>query len=153
MLTYHFDKLEAWGDEVFVTDYKTTTKPLTAAFWDSYAPNMQIDNYDLIAATMFRQMNIRGVVVEGVSLKKSGVEFGRHTYYKTEGQREEQAELVTEVIRKAERYAETGHWPMNKRSCWLCPFKKVCARDPAERNRMLRADFTKGERWDPLKAR
>lgn len=153
LLTGHNDYLGAFGEELWTVDNKTTTKGLSTKFWEGYSPHYQIDTYDLTAALAYPNLPIRGVMLDAAQVTTDGVRFGRHPFYKTEAQREEHLETIRFWIRQAEAFAEANSYPMNKRNCWLCPFKNVCNKDPEERERFLRADFTKREIWNPLTPR
>lgn len=153
ILTYNFDYIGEWGTERFITDNKTTTKTLNAQFFETYSPDTQFDTYDLIGSLMFPALDIRGTMVEAAQLLTEGVEIGKHPYYKSEAQREEHFKDLLLWISTAERYAVEGYWPMNKRSCWLCPFKRVCSQSPEMRDGFLKSNFQKQERWNPLRER
>lgn len=153
ILAFHLDYIGKFGEELFITDNKTTSHALNAAFWQGYSPSMQLDNYDLFGSLLFPDLPIRGVMLDAIQVSANSVRFGRHPFYKTESQREEQWKLIEWWIKQAERYAEEGFWPMNKRNCWQCMFKGVCSKPPEERAKWLAADFVKREPWNPLKER
>lgn len=149
----HMDQIGVFGDERFVVDQKTTTKGLNQAFFDSYDPNVQFDTYDLVGKTLYPDLEIKGVLIDAAQTMVGGARFARYPYYKTEAQSEEHLGDIGRWIATAEQYAVDGHWPMNKANCWRCPFKNVCNKDPAARERLLKADFKKEPRWNPLKTR
>lgn len=153
MLTYNFDYIGQFGEELFITDNKTTTKTLNQEYFDTYSPDTQFDTYDLIGSVAFPALDIKGTMVDAISLTISGVEFGKHAYYKTEEQREEHFHDLEVWLGIAEQYALAGYWPMNKRNCWLCPFKRVCSLPPKLREGYLKSNFEKGKVWDPLAQR
>lgn len=153
MLTWNFDYIGQMGSELFIVDNKTTRKTLNAQFFDTYSPDTQFDTYSMLATLAYPGLNIRGVMVDAVQVMVGGVELGRHPYYKSEEQHEEHLHDLGWWIRAAEQYATESYWPMNKRSCWLCPFKKVCSQSPSQRDGYLASNFTKGPRWDPLHER
>lgn len=153
ILCGHLDYLGEFATELFVVDNKTTTKPLNQKLWDSYSPSTQFDTYDLVGTLLFPDLDIKGVMIDAAQVQTGGSQYMRHPYYKTEGQRQEHLETVHYWIEQAEmlatKYADKDY-PMNKRSCWICQFKGICDKDPKERGRWLRADFVKGEPWNPL---
>lgn len=153
LLTWNFDYIGQWGDELFITDNKTTSKTLNGQFFDAYAVDTQFDTYDMVGSIAFPDLNIRGTMVDAVQVTAGGVDFGRHPYYKDEHQREEHLKDLDIWIGLAEQFALADYWPMNKRNCWLCPFKQVCAKPPADREYALKGAFVKGERWNPLRQR
>lgn len=149
VFAYNLDYIGQWGDELFIVDNKTTSKPLNDMYYSGFAVDTQFDSYDLIGSMMFPDLPIRGTMVEAVSLSAQGVDIGLRPFYKTEAQREEHLNDLGEWIADAERSAEAGYWRMNKRSCWLCPMKAVCAQSPKMRDGYLRSNYEKGPRWDP----
>lgn len=153
LLTWNFDYIGVFGDETFIVDNKTTGKPLDAKYFDAWSPDTQFDTYSMVASVMFPDSHIAGVMVDAIQLLVGGVEFGRKPYYKTEAQHEEHLKDLGQWIADAEQSAETGYWRMNKQSCWLCPFKHVCSKDPDLREAHLQANFTKGVPWDPTHER
>ena len=156
ILAGHFDYIGTFGDEAFIVDNKTTTKTLASGargLWSNYEPHPQIDTYDLVGTILYPDLDIQGVMLDAAQTMVSGARFGRHPYYKTEAQREEHWRTIEFWIKQAERFAQDDYWPMNKRNCWLCPFKTVCSRDPADRERVLSENFVKREEWNPLEKR
>lgn len=151
-LNGHLDYFGRFGEEVFPVDNKSTTKTLDKAFFGGYNPSLQLDNYDLMVSILYPGM-AEGVAVDAAQTMVSGARFARRLFYKTESQREEQLRTVHEIIDHMEVAAETGNYHMNKRNCWLCPFKDVCSKPPEGRERALEAQFTKGELWNPLRSR
>lgn len=154
ILTGHFDYIGVFGSENWITDNKTTTKTLSDKFWQGYSPHYQLDTYDLFGSLMFPDLDLQGVLIDAAQVTATKPPaFARHTFRKTEEQREEHWRNVEFWIKQAEQFALAGYWPMNKRSCFLCPFAKICNKDPAFREQYLRADFQKRERWNPLQER
>lgn len=153
LLTWNFDYIGQWGSELFITDNKTTTKTLNDKYFQQYSPDTQFDTYSMIATLAFPALDIKGTMVDAVQIMVDSVAFGLHPYYKTEEQHEEHLHDLKVWIEQAERYALAGYWPMNKRSCWLCPFKAACSMAPSQRQGYLASNFQKQERWDPLHER
>lgn len=152
ILAGYLDGIYKFGEEHFVVDHKTTGKGLTRRFFDGFSPDIQVDLYDLVGSLLFQGLNLRGVIIDAAQLLIGGVRFGRGINYRTEAQREELLAELEWWIRQAERYAEEGYWPMNRRNCWLCPFKGVCSESPENRARALAAQFEK-RHWNPLEDR
>lgn len=153
LLTWNFDYIGQWGSELFVVDNKTTKKTLDAKFFGQYSPDTQFDTYSLVATLAYPGINVRGVMVDAVQIMVGGIEFGRFPYYKNEEQHEEHLGDLQDWIEDAERSATKGYWRMNKRSCWLCPFKQVCSLPPNQREGFLASNYEKQERWDPTHER
>lgn len=153
MLTYNLDHIGQFGTELFIGDNKTTKKTLNDAFFNGYNPDTQFDTYDVIASVAYPDLDMAGVLCEGIQLLVSGVEFGKRIYYKTEEQREEHLNDMHHWFLDAELSAIQGYWRMNKRNCWLCPMSGVCSKPASQRQSILEARFEKQERWDPLQQR
>lgn len=156
LLCGHIDYIGVLGEEKWIVDNKTTTKTLNQKFYAGYNPSMQFDTYDLLGTLALPDLDLQGVMIDAAQTLVGGANFGRREYRKTEALREEQLETILFWIKQAEGFARDyggKPWPMNKRNCWLCAFKRVCATDPKYRQRELESTFKKGERWNPLKAR
>lgn len=150
ILAAHLDYIGVFGGDILPVDNKTTTKSLNDRFWSGYNPSMQLDTYDMMVNVLYPDLHTAGVLVDAAQVLQSTSNFARRTFYKTEGQRQEQWETIEFWIKQAERYAEAHHWPMNKRSCWLCPFNQICRMDPEVRQVYLDQSFPKRDRWNPL---
>lgn len=154
VLSGHLDEISEFADELFVSDNKTTKKPLDEDFFSSYAPNIQFDTYDLLARTVFPDLPIQGVVIDAIQLLKEAVRTGKHIYYKTEAQREEHLKMIGFWLTQAEIFAEHNYYPMNKRNCGFCHFRRICALSPEDRPRALeQSSLTKQEPWSPISRR
>jgi len=153
ILTWNFDYIGVFGDEKYIVDNKTTAKSLDDKFFDAYSPDTQFDNYDLIASIAFPALDIKGMMIDAVQMLVGGFEFGRRAYAETETQREEHLADLRVWLNDAEHSALTGYWRMNKRNCWLCPFKQVCSQAPENREAFLKNHFNKGPVWDTLQER
>lgn len=149
----HLDNLGTHAGQLYVVDAKTTARSLGMGYRDGLSPNHQFDTYDLAATIMFPDLEFAGVLVDAASLLKSGVNFGVVPLHKTDAMRNEWLDDIEYWIREAERYAEADHWPMNKRNCWLCEFKKICSIEKGKREMFLRSNFERRERWNPLEER
>lgn len=153
VLAYNLDYIGNFGYEQFIVDNKSTTKPLNDKFFNAYSPETQFDTYDMVASLAFPALDVKGVLLDGIQVMVGGVEFGRRPYYKTEAHREEHLEDLGHWLRYAEDLAVRGYWPMNKRSCWLCPFARVCELPPSLRQGFLKSNFVKQPRWNPAAER
>lgn len=148
----HMDAIKTHGVDPFVTDNKTTKSYLGAAYWKQFAPNGQVDGYDLAGTLLFPDLGIKGVAIEAAQVTQEGARFATQVFYRTEGQREETLHEIGWWIKQAERFAEENYWPMNKTNCKMCVFNGICSKDPAMRDRYLKADFHQ-KRWNPLQER
>lgn len=152
LLVGHLDSIMEFGNERFISDNKTTKKPLNRLYYSQYSPNIQMDTYDLAGATLFREANIRGILIEGAQTLAAGNKYGIGVVYGSDPRREEYLHDLRYWLNQAEHYAREDYWPMNRASCYLCPFKGVCSKDPRERAAYLERDFHKAP-WNPLEER
>lgn len=148
----YLDGVCSFAGERFFRERKTTKSGLTKQYWNGFAPNMQIDTYDLAGSAIPEMRDVRGVLIEAGQTLESGSRFGRHVEYRRDAQREEHQAQIGELLRDAERYAESGHWPMHKSQCKFCPFSGICAMEPGKREQFLEQNFSRS-RWNPLEER
>lgn len=154
ILSGHMDGIKRFSaSESFITDNKTTGTFIGPYYWKQYSPNIQVDIYDLAGSLLYPALGIKGVAIEATQLFANGTaRFAIHPFYRTEGQREETLSEIGWWLKQAERYATENYWPMNKTNCKICNFNGICSKDPAQRERFLKADFVQN-RWDPSKER
>jgi len=160
-LAGHIDYIGRFGNEIGPVDNKTTGHTLNGGFFAKYAPSTQFDTYDVAAQALYasRGLDMDWIAVDAIQLMKDTVRTGRHFYRKDAAQREEHLRDLGYLIRRAEDCAEDtapggskGYWPMEKRNCWICPFKKVCAETPRRRESVLKDTFVL-QHWDPTEER
>lgn len=150
----HLDGICNAGPETFVRERKTTKNGLDKKYWDGFSPNIQIDTYDIAAHHIpeMKELNIRGVLIEAAQTLESGARSSSHICYRTPGLRLEAEREMEFWLKKAEEFARNDYWPMAKSQCWLCGFKGICSKDPASREKWLKADF-KQQHWNPMEER
>jgi len=149
----HMDAIKTFGTiETFITDNKTTKSFLGPLYWKQYSPNIQVDLYDLAGSLLFPDLGLKGVAIEAAQTLVGGAKFATQVFYRTEAQREETLHEIGWWIKQAERFAADNYWPMNKTNCKMCNFNGICSKDPAQRERFLKADFVQ-KRWNPLEER
>ena len=152
LLCGHFDYLGGFGHEVGIVDNKTTKKTLGGAYFGGFSPSMQLDTYDMVAPLLFPEMDFSWVCIDALQIMVDTVRTGRTFYRKSHELRVEHYATVMEGIDRAEKYAAQDYWPMDKTSCAMCEFKKVCSAPPDERLDMLAKTF-KTQFWNPMEAR
>ncbi len=153
ILAGHMDAIKTFGPiETFITDNKTTKSFLGQLYWKQFSPNIQVDAYDLAGSLLFPDLGIKGVAIEAAQTLVGGAKFATQVFYRTEGQREETLSEIGWWLKQAERFAQDNYWPMNKTNCKMCAFNGICSKDPAQRERYLKADFVQ-KHWNPLEER
>ena len=157
MLCGHLDGLCVVNDdEIMVRERKTTQSTIGTYYFDGFAPNVQVDTYDLVSTILFPELKIKGVLLEATQAAVQFARFHRQPMYRTPAQREEWLQEMLAYIQEAEECAARGHWPLRRTSCNLyggCPFRSICSKDPAVRERFLRGGDYVEQHWDPLEVR
>lgn len=152
ILCGHIDSIMTFGNENFPADNKTTKNALGQSYFAGFSPNIQMDVYDLAGSMLYPSLGLRGVMIEAAQVQQEGARFGVGVSYRTDKLREE---LLTDLrywLTQAEKFASDDYWPMNRASCYLCPFKGVCNKDPDMRQGYLEGNFVR-DPWNPLKPR
>jgi hypothetical protein len=149
MLCGYFDAIVSVLGDLYIGENKTTKRALGRGFFDGFSPHYQVDTYDMVAATQFPKLNLQGVFVDAAQVSQGGASFGAQICRRTWPLRKEWLEDIGVWIGLAEQFAERGHWPMNKRNCWLCEFKGICSMNPEVREAHLKENFKRRE-WNPL---
>ncbi len=148
----HLDGVVSFGDEYFIRDRKSTKSTLSKSHFAGFSPNIQFDIYDLFGSIIFKDLHISGILVDAMQVMVGGSRFVLKPLYRSNERREELIEDIHYWLDQAEGYAEKNYWPMNRRNCWICGFKEICAKDPSSRKMYLEAGFEKSF-WNPLEER
>jgi hypothetical protein len=165
----HIDRVVHFGDEVFVTDYKSSKYALTADWIKSFDMSTQFEGYYTAAKIMSSLPNSvfpsppAGVIVDGLQL---GVNFTRFTrfplrYYPSTA--EDFLQNFEALIRvKAEPAARLNLYPRESQSecdryrrqdgTGGCEFRSVCLKPTANHEQELQRNFVKST-WDPSQSR
>lgn len=146
-----WDKVAALGDEVFITDHKSTKKTLNDDYFAQYNPNVQVSFYDP-SGDLLRAAGIqyKGVMIEAAQMMVGGVRFASRVYTISAARRAEFGHDLGRFFAEAVRNHATGHYPRNRAACFLCEFKRVCGAEPHERPHIL-AEHYERSRWNPIK--
>ena len=151
MLCGHLDRVVNFSGGLYVTDRKTTKSTIGSDYFARFDLDNQMSLYTIAANIVFRAP-VRGVVIDGAQIAVGFTRFARGLTYRTPDQSAEWFKDTKIYLRQAEEYARANYWPMNLKSCFLCPFKRVCSKDPAVRDAMLESDFVR-RTWNPLQIR
>jgi hypothetical protein len=151
VLSGHLDRIVSFSGGTYVTDRKTTGSTISADYFGRFDLDNQMSLYTIAAQVIFHTP-VRGVIIDGAQIAVGFTRFARGMTYRTPAQSEEWLRDLRHWLRKAEEFAEANHWPMNDRACFLCPFKRVCSKDPRVREQFLESDFERRP-WNPLEVR
>lgn len=151
LLCGHIDRLVEFNGGLWASDYKTT-KSLTRQFFDTFELSHQMTGY-AVAGNAIIERPVKGVWIDGVALQVRSVKLSRAPTTRSAGQIREYFELLTDVVERAERAFDTGHYPMNTASCYFCEFKTICKQPPEFRDKHISMHYERKPGWNPLRNR
>lgn len=155
MLSGHLDRLVDYSGSLYVQDQKTTGSTITPRYFEQWNPDTQMSLYTFAGKAIFN-IPVKGVMIDAAQVAVGFTRFERGFTFRDEGQLNEWYDNAMYHIQQARKATIENHFPMNTSSCnnfGGCQFRNVCSRSPAVREQFLKADFERGERWDPLKVR
>lgn len=158
ILCGHMDSMVSFAGERCVRERKTTRTNVSASFWDRYAPDVQIDNYDLASQMLYGEtLHPTCVMVEVMQVDAHLPKLHRGLVSITEGRREETLRDLGYWIARAEADAVAGYYPKNTSACHAhgrsCQFRRVCAEEPGETRERMLENYYRVEKWNPRKER
>ena len=151
----HIDRLVEYGGEKYVMDQKTTTGTIGTYWFNQWETESQFLGYTL-AGQIIYDLPLKGVIVDAAQIAVGFSRFERGFIHYTAAQLEEWLDHSLAYIARAQSDFQSGEWLMNRKSCnnyGGCPFRRVCATDPALRDRFMRAEYVQGPGWNPLESR
>jgi hypothetical protein len=155
VLSGHLDRIVKFNGDLYVMDRKTTSYTIGSKFFDRFEPDNQMTLYT-IASQIILHTPIKGVIIDAAQVAQTFTRFARGFTFRTKPQMDEWMTDLRYWLILAKSYAEAGYWPRNDMACDKyggCRFREICGKDPQVRQTFLRADFEKGEKWNPLKPR
>lgn len=154
LFTGHIDRLVDFDGTKFVLDNKTTGGALGSYYFSQYDLDNQMSQYTLAGRVCYN-VPVKGVVIDAAQIMVGFTAFGRSITTRSQAQLDEWHGNAESWIRLAERFADSGKYPMNLKSCnnyGGCAFRSICGSDPAIRKNMLETHFEKRV-WNPLDVR
>ena len=165
----HIDRVVHFGDEVFVTDYKSSKYQLTLDWIKGFDMSTQFEGYYTAAHILASQPNSvfpsppAGVLVDGLQLGVNFTRFSRFPLRYSASVADEFLSNFEALVRcKAEPAARFGLYPREAESecnhyrrmdgTGGCEFLPVCKAAPAAREYELNQRFVKSI-WDPSQSR
>lgn len=167
-LLANIDSLVVWEGELTIRERKTTSRSLTARYWDQFNPNPQIDTYDLIFHLVYadEDQGAPSIMIEAMEIKSDGsCRLVRQPLRIPASRREEWFNEIQAVVYEMEQRARgvaVGQdpdrcYPRNTTACTSghpCPFLSVCREGPgAARQSALHGGQFEVNRWDPIAAK
>lgn len=151
MLSGHLDRLVEFGGLTYVLDNKTTKAQLSPYYYKRFSPDNQMSLYTLAGQVAFNTP-ARGVIIDAAQIAVGFTRFDRGIAYRRPTELEEWLKDLKILLRRAEEDARAGYWPMNDKSCVLCPYNDVCSKEPSLRPVVLASNFVKLP-WNPAATR
>lgn len=155
ILAGHLDRLVEYAGHTYVQDQKTTGSTISGRFFDGFNPDTQMSLYTFAGKSIFG-IPVNGVMIDGAQIAVGFTRFERGFTFRDESQLNEWYDDSMAHIERAQAATRDNHFPLNPSSCGNyggCEFRNVCSHSPHVREQFLKADFERGERWDPLKVR
>jgi hypothetical protein len=162
LLTGNLDGMVSFAGETVARERKTTKSTPGSYFFARYAPDPQIDTYDLATYVLYSDLldpKPHGVMVEVTQVTQNFSLIERQIVSVPEERREEWLRELQVWIKQAEGYAREKFWPKNTASCNAnggCQFRDVCKQAPHLRQNLLEhgEKYERREkRWNPLEVR
>lgn len=154
LMTGHIDRLVDFDDTKFVLDNKTTGAALGGYYFRQYDTDNQMSQYTYAGKVCYN-VPVQGVVIDAAQIMVGFTAFGRGITTRSTSQLEEWHGNAALWLNLAERFYETGVYPMNLKSCnnyGACVFRDVCGSSPEIRENILKTYFEK-RNWNPLEVR
>jgi hypothetical protein len=165
----HIDRVVHFGDEVYLTDYKTSKHALTLEWVKGFDRSTQFLGYYTAGHILASQPNTvfpappAGVLVDGLQLGVNFTRFARFPLRYSATQANEFLENFEALVRiKAKTASDLDLWPTEgEETCNSyrrrdgsggCEFIQVCNAAPAARERMLK-QLHHYSVWDPSQSR
>lgn len=152
LLCGHLDRVGEINGQVWINDLKSTKSSLSEGssgyFFDTFSPDNQMDTY-IFAGSIVLPRPASGILLDGAQVAQDFSRFARAPITRTKSQLAEWLQDTKELIARAEQYALRAHWPMNRKACYNCQFRRVCRLPPALREEELGKSYVKRE-WNPL---
>ena len=155
LLCGHLDRVGKMGENVYLSDLKTTKHTIkgfsAADYFAQFSPDNQMSLYDLSGKIVYN-LPVAGLMVDAVQVAATFSRFHRSPISRNDSQRDEWFRAFEVYVRQAENYAEMNFWPMNDKACFRCHFRPICAKPPSARQMWLESDYQRRV-WDPSQAR
>ncbi len=150
----HLDRVGKLSDTFYIPDIKTTGGQLGKFFFDSFTPNNQFSLYSFASKVVFG-FEVKDLIVDGIQVGATFSRFQRAIIPRKQQTIDEWFEELGYWLKLMNLSASLGKWPQNDKACGMyggCQFREVCSKVPSERERQLKASFSKRV-WDPLQIR
>jgi hypothetical protein len=151
----HLDRMVEYAHDPMVMDQKTTGSTISSRYFEGFSPDTQMSMYTFAGKAIFG-IPVKGVIIDAAQIAVGFTRFERGFTFRTDAQLNEWYDDTMYHIERARTATKDNYFPQNRTACGNyggCPFRAACSRSPHVREQFLKADFVKGQRWDPLKSR
>lgn len=123
--------------ENYLVDRKTTAGQIDGHFIEKFSPDLQFSLYLWICDKLWPNMEIKGLLCEGIQLLVGSVDFERFTVRRSKDELEEFEDSLNYAIERRLKLEGSPEkfFLKNEAACFLCGFKKICAASKEERER------------------
>lgn len=155
----HLDRVVQMGDQLYVTDQKTTGGTVGPYYFTKFEMSNQMSGYAL-AGQMVLKSPISGVVIDAAQIAVNFTRFERGITPRSKDRLDEWYNQTVNFIQNFQDLSavageDESKWPMNASACENyggCAFKLLCSRSPKVRPNYLKSDYVQ-HNWDPIESR
>lgn len=146
------DRIAVQQGRFFVTDVKTTGRPVDLHYFNRFSPDTQMTLYTLAGQSVFK-IPVEGVMVDGIQVQVENNNFARQLTPRSPEQLVEWQEQLVYWLMQLNQCATSNVWPRNDAACELyggCPYRSVCAKPTQSEAEQHLNTYYQERSWDPL---
>jgi hypothetical protein len=148
ILCGHLDRLAKMGEQVFISDRKTTKSTIDENFFANFTPDNQMSLYALAGKIVYKT-SISAIVIDAAQVAVTFSRFGRGLVQRTPSQLDDWYKDLSHWLGMAQMFADQNYWPANDKACFRCAFRPICSHAPEVREEWLKSSYPVSI-WDPL---
>ncbi|MCH7719012.1 MAG: PD-(D/E)XK nuclease family protein [Chloroflexi bacterium] len=129
------DRICTFGPDTYVEDYKLTGSTLSTFWFALHGLSVQVPLYDWAVRRAFPELEISGVLIEGIWTGVTMCRIDRKTFHRNVAERAEfEADLIEHLTAYRAR-AIRGVFPRawSRTACQGCEYGPLCGRSPGAR--------------------
>ena len=115
-LSGHLDRVANFQGNTYIVDRKTSKSTLTPEYFAKYSPDNQFSLYAFASKVVYGTP-VQGLIVDAAQVAVTLSDFRRGFVDRSDAVLEEWYLDLGEYLAQAERYARTGYYPRNDKSC------------------------------------
>lgn len=139
ILNGRIDKFASVFGENYIVDRKSTTYPIDGDFIKKFSPDIQFSLYLWAGRKLWPELNLKGILCEGIQLLVNSVEFERFIICRSQDELDEFEDFLIRKIEDRKRLeGQTERlWIKNEGACFNCFARKICSSSLSERKRLI----------------